>query len=87
MGQLVTKVLVSHESPLPPCFGLAVIAPSRGVESPVPTGVHTLAWTAVDKCCENPQKKKLVAFGVDKTNSSGVFSFFPPFFLRSFSHF
>ena len=23
-----------------------VIAPSRGIESPVPTGVHTLAWTA-----------------------------------------
>jgi len=47
MGQLVTKVLVSRESPLPPCsFGLAVIALSRGVESPVPTGVHTLTWTA-----------------------------------------
>jgi len=23
-----------------------VIAPSRDIESPVPTGVHTLAWTA-----------------------------------------
>jgi len=58
MGQLVTKVLVSRESPLPPCqLGLDIIAPSRGVESPVPTGVHTLAWTAVDECCENPRKK------------------------------
>ena len=27
-------------------FGLALIAPSRGVESPVQTGIHTLAWTA-----------------------------------------
>jgi len=32
----------------PASFGLAVIALSRGVESPVPTGVHTLAWTAAD---------------------------------------
>ena len=44
-------------------FGLAIIAPSRGVESPVLTGVHTLAWTAADDCCENPN---LVAFGVDE---------------------
>ena len=50
--------------------GLAIIAPSRGVESPVPTGVHTLAWTAADECCENPRKKKIVAFGVDEPISS-----------------
>jgi len=54
----------------PASFGLAIIAPSRGVESPVPTGVHTLAWTAADECCENPRKKNLVAFGVDEPNSS-----------------
>ena len=55
----------------PVSFGLAIIAPSRGVESPVPTGVHTLTWTAADECCENPRKKKkLVAFGVDEPNSS-----------------
>ena len=54
----------------PASFGLAIIAPSRGVESPVPTGVHTLAWTAADECCENPRKKKLVAFGVDEPISS-----------------
>ena len=29
-------------------LGLVIIAPSRGVESPVPTGVYTLAWTAAD---------------------------------------
>ena len=51
-------------------FGLAIIAPSRGVESPVPTGVHTLAWTAADECCENTREKKLVAFGADEPNSS-----------------
>jgi len=51
-------------------FGLTIIGPSRGVESPVPTGVHTLAWTATDECCENPRKKKLVAFGVDEPNFS-----------------
>jgi len=54
----------------PASFGLGIIAPSRAVESPVPTGVHTLAWTAADECCENPQKKNLVAFGVDEPNSS-----------------
>jgi len=54
----------------PASFGLAIIAPSRGVESPVPTGVHTLAWTAVDECCENPRKNFLVAFGVDEPNYS-----------------
>ena len=51
-------------------FGLAIIVPSRGVESPIPTGVDTLAWMAVDECCENPPKKKLVAFGVEEPNSS-----------------
>ena len=54
----------------PANFGLTIIAPSRGLESPVPTGVHTLAWTAADECCENPRKKKIVAFGVDEPNSS-----------------
>ena len=54
----------------PASVGLAIIAPSRGVESPVQTGVHTLAWTAADECCENPRKKKLVAFGVDEPISS-----------------
>ena len=55
----------------PATFGLVIIAPSRGVERPVPTGVHTLAWTADDECCENPRKKKIfVAFGVDEPNSS-----------------
>ena len=54
----------------PATFGLPIIDPSRGVESPVPTGVHTLAWTAADECRENPRKKKLVAFGVDEPNSS-----------------
>ena len=54
----------------PVIFGLAIIAPSRGVESPVPTGVHSLAWTAADECCENPRKKNLVAIGVDEPNSS-----------------
>ena len=54
----------------PASFGLAVIAPARGVKSPVSTGVHTLAWTAADECCENPRKKNLVAFGVDEPNSS-----------------
>jgi len=47
MGQLVTKVLVSRESLCcPTSFGLAIIAPPRGVESPVLTGVHTLVWSA-----------------------------------------
>ena len=48
-------------------------APSRGVESPVPTGVHTLVWSAADECCENPRKRKkkiIVAIGVDEPNSS-----------------
>jgi len=54
----------------PTSIGLDIIGPSRGVESPVPTGVHTLAWTAADECCENPRKIKLVAFGVDEPNSS-----------------
>ena len=56
----------------PASVGLAIIAPSRGVESLVPTGVHTLAWTAADECCENPRKKKnvIVAIGVDEPNSS-----------------
>ena len=55
----------------PASFGLAIIAPSRGVESPVPTGVYTLAWTAADECCENPGKeKKLEGFGVDEPSSS-----------------
>ena len=54
----------------PVSFGLVIIAPSRGVESPVPTCVHTLAWTAADECYENPQKNKLVVFGVDEPNSS-----------------
>ena len=54
----------------PTSIVLAIIAPSRGVESPVPTGVDTLAWTAADECCENPRKKKLVAFGVDEPISS-----------------
>ena len=53
----------------PASFGLA-IDPSQGVESPVPTGVHTLAWTVTDECCENPREKKIVAFGVDEPNSS-----------------
>jgi len=55
----------------PTSFGLVIITPSRGVENPVLTGVHTLAWTAADECCENPRKKKIVAFGVDEPNSSG----------------
>ena len=63
MGQLVTEVLVSHESPLPPyrpvTFGLTTIVLSRGVEIPVPTGVHTLAWTATDECREKPREKKI----------------------------
>ena len=55
----------------PASFGLAIIAPSPGVESPVPTGVHTLAWTAADECCENPRTIFFfVAFGVDEPNSS-----------------
>ena len=40
-------------------IGLTIIAPSRGVESPVPTCVHTLVWTAADECCQNPRKKKI----------------------------
>ena len=54
----------------PTSFGLAIIAPSRGVESPVPTGANNFAWTAAAEYCENPRKKKLVAFGVDEPNSS-----------------
>ena len=55
----------------PANIGLVIIAPSGGVESPVPTSVHTLAWTAADECCENPRgKKKLVALGVDEPSSS-----------------
>ena len=54
----------------PANFGLGIMSPSRGVESPVPTGVHTLARTAADECCENPRKKKLIAFGVDEPISS-----------------
>jgi len=54
----------------PASIGLTIIAPSRGVESLVPTGVHTLAWTAADECCENPRKQNLVEFGVDEPNSS-----------------
>jgi len=54
----------------PASFGLAIIAPSRGVESPVPTGVHARAWTQLDECCENPPEKKIVAFGADEPNSS-----------------
>jgi len=54
----------------PASFGLAIIAPSQGVENPVQTGVHTLAWTATNECCENPRKKNLVAFGVDEPISS-----------------
>ena len=55
----------------PASFGLAILAPSRGVESPVPTGVHTLAWTAADECCENPRFFFfIVAIGVDEPNSS-----------------
>ena len=71
MGRLVTKVLVSVSRLCRLArFGLAIITPSRGIESPVPTGVHTLAWTAGDECCQNPRKKNLVAFGVDETNFS-----------------
>ena len=56
----------------PDSFGLAIIVPSRGVETPVPTGVHTIAWTAVDECCENPRIFffLIVAIGVDEHNSS-----------------
>ena len=54
----------------PDRFGLDIIVPSRGVESPVPTGVHTLTWTAADECCENPRKFFLVAFGMDELISS-----------------
>ena len=53
----------------PASNGLSIIVLSRGVESPVQTGVHTLAWTAADECCENP-REKIVAFGVDEPNSS-----------------
>ena len=31
-----------------PALAWHLIAPSRGIESPVPTGVHTLAWTAAE---------------------------------------
>jgi len=54
----------------PASFGLAVIAPSRGVESPVPTGVHTLAWTAAGWVLWEPPEKRLVAFGADEPDSS-----------------
>ena len=51
----------------PASFGLAILAPSRGVESPVPTGVHTLAWTAAgcDGVQENP--KFVFEVGFDTT--------------------
>jgi len=42
----------------PASFGLAIIAPSRGVEGPVPTGVHPSRGLRLDDCCENPPKKK-----------------------------
>ena len=72
MGQLVTKVLVSVSRLCRPAsVGLDIIAPSRGVESLVPTGVHTLAWTAANECCENPRNFFFfVAIGVDEPNSS-----------------
>ena len=54
----------------PASIGLAMIAPSRGVESPVPTGVHTLAWTAADEFVRTPNFCFLVAFGVDEPNFS-----------------
>ena len=59
IGDNLLRRYLWHESRLcnPASFGLATIAPSQGVESPVPTDVHTLAWTAADECCENPPKK------------------------------
>jgi len=71
MGQLVTKVLVSvNRLCRPASFGLAIIAPSQGVESPVPTGVTPSRGLRLDGCCENPPNFFLVAFGVDERNSS-----------------
>jgi len=71
MGQLVTKVLVSRESPLPPCqLWPGRNSPVPGVESPVPTGVHTLAWTPAGWVLWEPPEKKLVAFGADEPDSS-----------------
>ena len=54
----------------PASLGLTVITPSRGVESPVPTGVHTLAWSATGCVLREPPEKKMVAFGADEPNSS-----------------
>ena len=48
-----------------------LIAPSRGIESPVPTGVHTLAWTAAERISWEPsERKKLIAFGADDPSFS-----------------
>jgi len=44
----------------PASIGLALIAPSRGVESPVPTGVHTLVWTAAGWMSWKPPAKKII---------------------------
>ena len=71
MGQLVTKVLVSRESPLPPCQLWPSLLPrpealrarSRQVSTPS-RGLR------LDECFENPPKTKLLAFGADKPNSS-----------------
>ena len=41
----------------------AKLAPSRGVESPVPTGVHTLAWTAAEECDEKLGRFKITTRG------------------------
>jgi len=54
----------------PASFGLVIIAQSRGVESLVPTGIHTLTWTAAGWLLWEPPEKKKVAFGVDEPNSS-----------------
>ena len=70
----------------PASIGLVVIALSRGIESPVPTGVHTLAWTAAGpsrgrtlawtpsrglRLVRTPREKNFfVAFGADEPDSS-----------------
>ena len=54
----------------PASFGLAIIAPSRGVESParqVSTPTRGLRLMSVVRI---PGKKNLVALGVDEPNSS-----------------
>ena len=67
MGQLVTNLLVSRESPLPPCQlwpgHEALRARSRQVSTPS-RGLRLMSVV------RTPDKKNLVAFGVDEPNSS-----------------